>query len=66
MRKLDYDTKLTIISITFIVSILSLIIFGIFYTSDFRKEACIQREMACGHVSREVAEKITNNRWFYF
>lgn len=59
------DTKYLV---AFICSILFIagIIFLFNHTRDFRKEACIQREMACGHVSREQAEKITDNRWFYF
>lgn len=59
------DTKYLV---AFICSILFIagIIFLFNYTSDFRKQACIEREMYNGHVSREQAEKIVEQRWFYF
>lgn len=64
----EYDPNDTKYIVAFLVTILFVIgmIFLFNYTSDFRKQACIEREMACGHVSREVAEKITESRWFYF
>lgn len=64
----EYDPNDWKYIVAFITTILFIIgiMFMFNHTRDFRKEACIQREMACGHVSREVAEKITNNRWFYF
>lgn len=59
------DTKYLV---AFIVTTLFIIgiIFIFNHTRDFRKQACIEREMACGHVSREQAVEITESRWFYF
>lgn len=64
----EYDTNDTKYLVAFIATILFIIgmIFLFNHTRDFRKQACIEREMACGHVSREKAIEITNNRWFYF
>lgn len=59
------DTKYIV---AFLVTILMLIgiIFLFNHTRDFRKQACIEREVYNGHVSREQAEKIVEQRWFYF
>ena len=59
------DTKY-IVAILFSLVFICFIIWSIGFTRDFRKQACIEREMYNGHVSREQAVEITNNRWFYF
>lgn len=59
------DTKYIVAFIATILFIVG-IIFMFKYTSDFRREACIEREVYNGHVSREQAEKIVEQRWFYF
>lgn len=64
----EYDPNDWKYIVAFIATILFIIgiMFMFNHTRDFRKEACIQREMACGHVSREKAVEITESRWFYF
>lgn len=64
----EYDPNDWKYIVAFIVTILFIIgmLFMFNHTRDFRKEACIEREVYNGHVSREQAEKIVEQRWFYF
>lgn len=59
------DTKYLVAFICAILFIAGMILM-FNHTRDFRKEACIEREVYNGHVSREQAEKIVEQRWFYF
>ena len=59
------DTKY-LVAFLLTVLFIAFMVFWFFHTKEFRRECAIEREMTCGFVTREVAEKIVDNSWFYF